>query len=329
MDNLIEKENITFEKADSIIKSNMPSFTGRFFRYFKENRPATSYYSYVLSLAKFFEYLQSIGYDVPAMKLSDLERITSSDIENYLKYDLFTYDKKGNRKARSIASIQHRLSVVKSFYFYFYKNDLISINPAIKVNGPPKQRRPLNCVKEEHAATLIDYVSNGSLPSNHAAKLQENTRSRDSAILLLISVLGLSSLECENLNLSDVDLESSFLYATNRKGKRKIRFPEMVKSVLKKYKEERLCITPFRDSEEAFFLSTRRSRLKVRTIQEIIQKYSYHAFGGDNISARELRATYKTNIYSNYFAIHQVAIATGLSPNTIQQLFEADFNTYE
>lgn len=329
MDNLYEKENITFEKADSLIKSNMPSFTSRFFRYFKENRPATSYYSYALSLAKFFEYLKSIGYDVPDMKLSDLESVTSFDIENYLKYDLFTYDKKGNRKARAVSSIQHRLSVVKSFYLYFYKNDLITINPAIKVNGPVYQRRPLKCVKEERAASLIDYVSNGSLPSDHAAKIQENIRSRDIAILLLISVLGLSSMECENLNLSDVDLESCFLYATNRKGKRKVRFPNTVRSVLKNYLEERLCITPFSDSEDAFFLSTRRSRLKVRTIQEIIQKYSYYAFDGDNISARELRATYKNNIYRNYFAIHQVALSTGLSPDTIQQLFVADFNTYE
>ena len=64
------------------------------------------------------------------------------------------------------------------------------------------------------------------------------------------------------------------------------------------YWEERSIITPAEGHANALFLSLQRKRISVRSVENLVKKYSRLVTTVKNITPHKLRSTYGTTLYS-------------------------------
>ena len=72
---------------------------------------------------------------ITEIPLSILESLKPMDLEEYL-YNLKVYEKDGMAHTNEERGIKRKLSSLRSFYKYLYKNEFIQSNPASKVSTP-------------------------------------------------------------------------------------------------------------------------------------------------------------------------------------------------
>lgn len=118
----------------------MPPFCKQFFIGIEPTTSSRTRIAYAYDLCCFFEYLQQENPLCKQMELKDiplsvLDQITPMDIEEYLFY-LKYYEKDGTKHTNDERGIKRKLASLRSFYRYFYKNELIQNDPAVKVDMP-------------------------------------------------------------------------------------------------------------------------------------------------------------------------------------------------
>ena len=77
------------------------------------------------------------------------------------------------------------------------------------------------------------------------------------------------------------------------------------------YYEERKHIIPCEGHENAFFLSLQRKRIGIRSVENLVKKYSQLVTQLKNITPHKLRSTYGTNLYRETGDIYLVADVLG------------------
>ena len=77
------------------------------------------------------------------------------------------------------------------------------------------------------------------------------------------------------------------------------------------YWEERSIITPAEGHANALFLSLQRKRISVRSVENLVKKYSRLVTTVKNITPHKLRSTYGTTLYQETGDIYLVADVLG------------------
>ncbi len=138
------------------------------------------------------------------------------------------------------------------------------------------------------------------------------TRDRDLALLTLLLGTGIRVSECVGLNISDIDFNVNGIKIIRKGGTEVIvYFGNEVKTALLEYLEKRKKIIPNSGHEDALFLSLQHKRLSVRSVQNLVKKYSKLVTTLKNISPHKLRSTYGTNLYRETGDIYLVADVLG------------------
>ena len=96
--------------------------------------------AYAYDIGCFFDYLHATNpvcakMDITDFPISILNEITPMDIEEYLSY-LKYYEKDGTEHTNDEGGLKRKLSALRSFYHYYYKNGLIEDDPTVKVDMP-------------------------------------------------------------------------------------------------------------------------------------------------------------------------------------------------
>ncbi|MBR0118937.1 MAG: tyrosine-type recombinase/integrase, partial [Eubacterium sp.] len=68
---------------------------------------------------------------------------------------------------------------------------------------------------------------------------------------------------------------------------------------------------PVAGHEDALFLSTQRKRISVRTVEDLVKKYTARVTPNKHITPHKLRSTYGTNLYKESGDIYLVADVLG------------------
>lgn len=101
-------------------------------------------------------------------------------------------------------------------------------------------------------------------------------------------------------------------------------FGEEVEDALKDYLKEREQIIPEKGHEDALFLSLQRKRMSVRSVENLVKKYSRIVTPLKKITPHKLRSTYGTNLYRETGDIYLVADVLGHSDvNTTKKHYAA------
>ena len=138
------------------------------------------------------------------------------------------------------------------------------------------------------------------------------TQKRDLAILTLFLGTGIRISELVGIDIDDINFSSNEFSIIRKGGKQDILvFGDEARAALLDYMLEREKIQAQEGHEQALFLSLQRTRLTVRAVENIVEKYAKIAVPLKKISPHKLRSTYGTNLYNETGDIYLVADVLG------------------
>lgn len=311
-----EDVNIKNELKLREMLKKMPAFCKQFFIGIEPRTSSRTRLAYAYDLDTFFDYLKQNNpllktVDVTSIPLSILNQITPQDIEEYLFY-LKYYEKDGVAHANDERGIKRKLASLRTFYRYLYKNEMIENDPAIKVDMPKIHDKNIVRLDADEVALLLDVVESGENLTARQQIYHEKTKKRDLAILTLLLGTGIRVSECVGLNLDDVDFKNNGI-KIHRKGGAEVivYFGDEVRQALLGYIEERNQIEALDGSTNALFLSLKKSRINVRSVENLVKKYAKLVTSLKNITPHKLRSTYGTALYRETGDIYLVADVLG------------------
>lgn len=287
-------------------------------------------YAYVSDLKIFFGFLTAelpkfSDKEIRSLEVSDLAKVTSRDIYLYMDY-LGLYIKDDVEITNADLGKMRKLSSLRSFYKFMYKNGYIDADPAALVDMPKRHQKPIIRLEIDEVARMLDLVESGEMQSEQQKKYNEHTKTRDLAILTLFLGTGIRVSELVGINIDDLDFSINGFLVTRKGGSQAILyFPDEVAVVLKDYLKLRQAMTPLPGHEDALFLSLQNKRISVRAVQMMVKKYATLAAPlKKHLSPHKLRSTFGTNLYHETGDIYLVADVLGHSDvNTTRRHYAA------
>lgn len=296
--------------------AELPKFCKSYFRGIEHTTSSRTRIAYAYDLGIFFNFIKDnnpLYKEVPIQdfKLSLLEEITIDDIEEYLEY-LKYYSKDDSEHTNRDVGIKRKLSSLKSFYNYYFCNDLINENPAAKVKVPKLHEKEIVRLDVDEVARLLDEVESGDKLTKSQKKYHEKTKNRDVALLTLLLGTGMRVSECVGIDIKDIDFKNSGIKIRRKGGyETVIYFGDEVEQALLRYLPERNEMIALEGHEDALFLSMQNKRLGVRSVENLVKKYASLITSLKRITPHKLRSTFGTNLYQNTGDIYLVADVLG------------------
>lgn len=311
-----EKVNNKNELHLRELMAELPRFCRQFFIGIESTTASRTRIAYAYDLGIFFTYLHDTNpvyakMEIQEFPLEMLDEITPMDIEEYLMY-LKYYVKDGVERSNDESSLKRKLSSLKSFYNYFYRNQLIQQNPASIVKIPKLHEKNIVRLDVDEVAILLDEVESGEKLTKRQQAFHEKTKVRDLAILTLMLGTGIRVSECVGLDIDDVDFKNNGI-KIHRKGGQEVvvYFGDEVRDALMDYMKEREHTIACEGHTNALFLSLQNKRLSVRSVENLVKKYAKLVTNLKNITPHKLRSTYGTNLYRETGDIYLVADVLG------------------
>lgn len=298
------------------LQKELPEFCKEFFLGVEQATQSRTRIAYAYDLGTFFHFLHEENsyckkMDIRTLPLSILEQITVTDIEEYMSY-LRYYTKDGKEYTNDEKGIIRKIATLKSFYNYFFRKEKIEKNPAALVQLPKRHDKTIVRFDADEVAKFLDEVEDGTNLTKRQQAFHERTRTRDLAMMTLLLGTGIRVSECVGLNIEDVDFNNNGIKIFRKGGSESIvYFGDEVRDALLDYMDERNELTPLPGHSSALFLSLQMKRISVRSVENMVKKYSQLVTSLKNITPHKLRSTYGTNLYRETGDIYLVADVLG------------------
>ena len=311
-----EQVNINNEvKLRSQLKE-LPAFCKEYFIGIEQRTSSRTRIAYAYDLGIFFHYLRNANpyfekKELAHWKLADLDKITPTDIEEYLSY-LKYYEKDGSEFTNDERGMARKLACLRSFYNYFFRKEAIEKNPAALVLMPKQHEKNIVRFDIDEVVHFLDAVEDGDQLTEREKKYHAKTRNRDLAMMTLFLGTGIRVSECVGLNIDDIDFNNNGIKIHQKGGTETVvYFGDEVRTALLSYLEERKQIIPEEGSVDAVFISMQNKRISIRAVENLVKKYSRLVTTLKNITPHKLRSTYGTNLYKETGDIYLVADVLG------------------
>ncbi len=295
---------------------NLPGFCKHFFRGIETTTSSRTRIAYAYDLGVFFEFLVNSNpllknTPIKDIKIDILDQIKALDIEEYLEY--LTYYKSDDiERLNTENGKKRKLVSLRSFYNYYYKKEMITNNPAVLINVPKLHEKAIVRLDIDEVVKLLDEVENANNLSKGQQKYHAKTRLRDLALMTLLLGTGIRVSECVGLDINDVDFDNNGIKIRRKGGYEVVvYFGEEVREALLDYLEQRKVLAAAEGHTNALFLSMQMKRLNVRSVENLVKKYSSAVTKLKNITPHKLRSTYGTSLYRETGDIYLVADVLG------------------
>ena len=217
--------------------------------------------------------------DISDMSVAELQKISVSDIYNFIFYASDERQNKDRARYRKISSL-------RSFFRYLEKvAHIIKENPTIDLDVPTPK------------SSLPKFLS-----LNESMRLLETADSADSkrdyCIITLFLNCGMRLSELVGINIKDIDFYENRLKVLGKRSKeRMVYLNEACVDALQKYLAIRKN-NPKAADEPALFISNQNRRISKRRVQQIVEDMIQKAeLDGKGITTHKLRHTAATLMY--------------------------------
>lgn len=311
----INQENILKLRE---LRSELPKFLGTYFTGVDQVLASRTKIAYAIDLKTFFEFVKSAnpiyrGKQIRDLGLDSIEKLTSADINEYMEYLKLYKSAEGKIVTNNERTIKRKMAAVRSMYNFYYKSEAISVNPAVQVDMPKLHDKAIVRLDVNEVAELLDAVESGNTLSDTQQRFHEKNKLRDLALMTLLLGTGIRVSECVGLDLMDIDFNNDRIKIVRKGGYEAfVYFGDEVREALEAYLEEREMVTDIVEGHEnALFLSSRKRRITVRSVEILVKKYSQTVTTMKKITPHKLRSTYGTSLYQQTGDIYLVADVLG------------------
>ncbi len=203
------------------------------------------------------------------------EKIDMLDVRGFIAEQI--------RKGLNKTTVGRRLSSVRSFFKFLYREGHMKSNPAKLVSGPKLPKLLPKFLSVDDAFSLVEKPEGiGFAPA------------RDRAILELLYSSGLRVGELAGLNVEDINVREALVKARG-KGKKERIVPIGSKAMdaIKTYLVERILL---KSKEKAVFLNRLGTRLTDRGVRRIVVKYARAIAVNGSIGPHTLRHSFASHM---------------------------------
>lgn len=305
-------------------KKNLPDFCGRFFTGIAQTTSPLTRLNYAYDFGVFFEYLSKHNilrsddidnHDIKDINLETVNKLDTHNIEQYGEHLL----RIGN-EARAIA---RKYSALRSLFAYLYKNKLIKENIMPNVDLPKIHDKKIVRLEDDEAEAFVENTKHGDRLTVGESNFHPRDKIRNTTIVKTLLSTGMRVSELVGLDIGDVDMEKGTFRIIRKGGNEAVLY--MTDELRTQYMEyfanpegETDTKTPTAPGKKTAsessakrpapaFVNPQGERLGVRSVQNIVKKYSRDVVNNKNITPHKLRSTFGTNLYRATGDIYAVA----------------------
>lgn len=230
--------------------------------------------SYTSDLVQFRDFIKSL----------DAENVLESADRDMVRDWMVTLMDTGS----GAASVNRKLSTLRTFYKYLRKIGVTQNSPAALVKGPKKSKPLPSFVRESEMDAIIDEHDFG----------QGYIAARDRAIMAVFYEAGLRLAELVSLDVPDVDMCSRLIKVTGKRNKERIvPFGPDLETILSEYLSQRgqFAGTP----DGPFFLGTRGGRVPRHQVYRMARQVLSQESDVAKKSPHVLRHTFATSMLNH------------------------------
>lgn len=184
-------------------------------------------------------------------------------------------------------SVNRKLSTLRSFYKYLQRQQVISQNPAIEMQGPKVPKRTTHFLTEASTEQLFDVIT---FPETFEGK-------RDKMILEMFYNTGMRLSELIQLKISDVDFGLKTIKVLGKRNKeRLIPVTDVLLNDIHKYLDIRQQEEILPEAENILFISTKGKKMYAKMVYNVVNFYLDSVTTIDKKSPHVLRHTFATHL---------------------------------
>ena len=212
----------------------------------------------------------------PFLKISGA---TTSDVRR------FVMELMGPRKYGAV-SVRRKIAALRSFFALQKREGKRSDNPALDVPPPKAPKRLPKVLSEAETSRLLRTTVAGKT---------DTQRLRDIAMMEILYASGIRRAELVGLNLADVDLDRRLMRVIGKGNKQRMVFiNQAAADAVRKY----IGVRP-RSSDEALFLSRRKTRLSHRQAWVIFRAFAQLSGLTQHVTPHVMRHSFATHLLEN------------------------------
>lgn len=234
--------------------------------------------SYRTDLAQFFEFISTYcQVDKDVISIAYLNHQTVREYISWMqKHDL----------CRS--TIARKLAALRSFVKYLCRENVLEGNPITNISTPKLEKKLPRFLYPVETGLLMD-----------APDINQVAGLRDKAILETLYAAGVRVSELVGINMPDLELDERWIRIRGKGGKERLaplgqQAQEAIENYAKRGRPYLLAASE--TSTEALFLNKSGTRLSVRSIRNIINKYVDQLALTQKVSPHTLRHSFATHL---------------------------------
>lgn len=232
----------------------------------KKNYSINTYTSYINDLYYFYIFIKK-----------DLTKVTFEDVKDYLEHL--------NLKKEKPSSVRRKISSLKSFYKFLYKNKYMDKKdyPLTKVAYPKMEKK---LPKFIYYNDLLEII-------NESTKDKDGVRDR--LIIEMLYATGVRVSELINIKINDIDFNNRRIIVLGKGNKERIvYYGEYAEEVLKEYMK-----THERKNHNYLFINSKGGQLTDRGVRYIIDNIMSKLSVKTHVTPHVLRHTFATDMLNN------------------------------
>ena len=236
---------------------------------FERNYSEKTIISYGIDLREFERYLKEVDAEL------DFTKVHADNVRNWIVYLM--------DNGCVAASVNRKLSSLRSFYRFLLRKKVISVNPLLKISGLKKKKTLPSFLKMEEMDRILDETSFG----------EGFEGCRDRMILEMFYATGMRLSELIGLDDADVDFSARLIKVTGKRNKQRlIPFGDELSDDLLKYIKVRDEALPER--EKALFVLSNGNRMYPVAVYKLVRRNLSRVVTLKKKSPHVLRHTFAT-----------------------------------
>ena len=236
---------------------------------FERNYSKKTIISYGIDLREFERYLKEVDAEL------DFTKVHADNVRNWIVHLM--------DNGCVAASVNRKLSSLRSFYRFLLRKKVISVNPLLKISGLKKKKTLPSFLKMEEMDRILDETSFG----------EGFEGCRDRMILEMFYATGMRLSELIGLDDADVDFSARLIKVTGKRNKQRlIPFGDELSDDLLKYIKVRDEALPER--EKALFVLSNGNRMYPVAVYKLVRRNLSKVVTLKKKSPHVLRHTFAT-----------------------------------